>query len=170
MQETADDRHVGLRRLETHTVLDATDRIHAVSTALRGVAADRVIEDRPETRRLRASIADGRWNQSKPVRHDADDRLRPAVDDDGTADQRRIGSNRPLQNPSLRTMALGDSASDGRNVRPAIGVTPSNSKKRAVTDCDVTCSAVPSGTIIVAKFARNAAIATNDWFCSAQSL
>ena len=61
-------------------------------------------------------------------------------------------------------MVFGESASDGRNVRPAIGVTPSTSKNCAVTDCDVICSAVPSGPIIVTLFARNAAIPSNDWF------
>ena len=43
------------------------------------------------------------------------------------------------------------------------------SKNRRPTICDDTCSAVPSGPIIATLVARNEAIASNDWFWSAQS-
>jgi hypothetical protein len=67
------------------------------------------------------------------------------------------------------TTLFGSTASDATNVRPAIGVTPRMSKNRRLTVCDITCSAVPSGPIIATLFERKAAIASNDWFWSAQS-
>jgi hypothetical protein len=78
----------------------------------------------------------------------------------------RAGSapNRRRQNPSLRTTTLGGTASEGTNVRPAIGVTPSRSKNRALTIWVVTCSALPSGSLTATLFERNAAIISNDWF------
>ena len=51
--------------------------------------------------------------------------------------------------------------SDGRNVRPTIGVTPNTSKNRAVTDCAGTCSGVPSGPAIVGSVQLIAAIDAN---------
>ena len=161
----ADRRHVALRHVEGHTLLDATDRIHVVSSPLRGIATPRVVEDRPETRRLRTGVADGRGNQSKPVGHDADDGLWPSRDRYRSADQRWIGAEPPspesfTQNDTVRFHRIRRHKRSTGNRRHPKNV----EEARRLTICDVTCSAAPSGPIIATLFARNAAIASNDWF------
>ena len=102
----ADRRHIALRRVEGHTLLDSTNGVHIVSRPLSGIATPRVVEDRPEAGRLRTGVADRRRNESKPVGHDANDGLRPSGDRDGPTDQRWIGSEPPSPEPFTQDDAV----------------------------------------------------------------
>ena len=85
-------------------------------------------------------------SSSKVLRHDADDRPQRSVEADLAADDGRIGvearaPERLAQHDDVRRASPRPRR---RNVRPAIGVTPSTSKMPAVTHCRDTVSALPS--------------------------
>ena len=99
--------HIALRRLERDAVLDTADHENEVSAPERGVAAEAEVGDHPEIGRLGSGVADRRRNHLKPVGDDADHRLRLPVDDDGTADDARIGTEASSPEPLAQNDRVG---------------------------------------------------------------